>query len=147
LDLRSFKLHFIDGTDVFIRSRKAAHKNHIGAAAAAAEKRAERRLARFRRWVDKKRSELAPMPEDANASALLGSMMSYEGEAGEDDGADVGEGGEGDAAQDGEAEDSGVAEALMAAGMEAAGMDEEGGDPMEQDQEEDEDSDDKQENA
>lgn len=74
MDLRSFKLHFIEHTsDVLVRGRREQHaRNQAGAATRAAQQK--RLLGRFHSWLKTRMAELAPMVEDANAGALLNSM-------------------------------------------------------------------------
>jgi uncharacterized membrane protein YgcG len=159
LDLRSFKLTFLEHTsDVLIRSRKEQTARN-NAARPAQDVRTKRLQARFNAWLKRRTAELAPLPdEDSSAGALLNSLV-FDGYPGDEDG--VGEGGAGGgdgsggvggAGGDGEGGaggDSNVAEALMAAGLEAAaaGMDEQEGDAMDEGEAEEADEDEQQVSA
>lgn len=84
MDLRSFKLHFIEHTsDVLVRGRREQHaRNQSSAGTRAAQQKFL--SSRFHKWLKTRMGELAPMVEDANAGELLNSMgmgnLAYEGD-------------------------------------------------------------------
>jgi len=149
LDLRSFKLHFLEHTsDVLLRSRKEQTARN-NSARASQEARSKRMLGRFHSWLKRRQSDLAPIPDDSSAGALLNSLGFDGGDGGyggdeEGVGESGGIGADGADGDGGAAGDSNVAEALMAAGLEAAAdLEEQEADAMDegQDQQEADDED------